>query len=345
MMRFDANILRKYLSGKFSLNDKIIVDEFFENNHYSPELNDALKDYWEETTSKPGEYAQNMDSLLDKINHYILLRSDKPGRLKTLWYFYSRVAAVLLLPVLLFTFYYLNFGNRITSSTWAEVHSPYGARTQFSLPDGSVGWLNGGSVIKYPVRFGSTRNIILNGEAYFDVVKNPESPFVIDANKIKIKVLGTSFNVVSYKDDSISEVIVAEGKVEVAAKDLEFKETLFPSDRLALNTVKNSYSKTTSNVLNYVSWKTGKLIFMNDRLDEVIRKLSRFYNVDFDVKDNVDKNQLFRAVLEEESLEEILRYMKITMDIDYSIQERKVGQDDKVSKRKIIITKAITNKY
>jgi ferric-dicitrate binding protein FerR (iron transport regulator) len=197
-------------------------------------------------------------------------------------------------------------------------------------------------MIKYLVQFSSVRNVTLNGEAYFDVTKNPESPFVIDAGNIKIKVLGTSFNVVSYKNDSLSEVVVAEGRVEVTAKDQRFKEVLLPSERLALNTVRNTYSKSTVDIQNYISWKTGKLIFMNDRLDEVIQKLSRFYNVDFDVKENVNKNQLFRAILEDESLDEILRYMKLTMGIDYTIQERKIDQDNRLSKQKIIITKAKT---
>ncbi|MGV8136077.1 MAG: FecR family protein [Mangrovibacterium sp.] len=344
-MKFNADILRKYLTGKFSLNDKIAVDEFFENSHHSTDLDDVLKEYWGETLSRPVENIQNLDSVLDKINHYILLKTSNPSRIRRVWQVYSRVAAILLFPVLLFAIYYLNSDNNHGDPTWVEVHSPYGARTQFSLPDGSTGWLNGGSVVKYPVRFGSIRNVILNGEAYFDVIKNPKSPLIVDANNLKIKVLGTSFNVISYKGDSISEVIVAEGKVNVTAKYAEFNEILLPSDHLALNTVRNTYSKKTSNVLNYTSWRTGKLTFVNDKLDEVIRKLSRFYNVDFDVKENVDRNQLFRANFEEENLDEILRYLKITMDIDYFIQEREVDRDHNVSKRKIIITGTTPDKY
>lgn len=337
-MKFDADILRKYLNGKFSLNDKIHVDEFFEDIQYSSELNETLKEFWEETSSKPNVNAQDLDLILDKINHHILLNSRKQSQITKLWHLYSKVAAVLLIPVLLFALYYLNSNNNIQNSTWVEVHSPYGARTHFSLPDGTVGWLNGGSVIEYPAQFGSIRNVTLNGEAYFDVAKNPNSPFIIDANKIKVRVLGTAFDIISYKDDSIAEVIVARGKVEVTAKGRQLKEILHPSDRLALNTVRNTYSKSTVNVQGYVSWKSGKLIFMNESLDEVIRKLSRFYNVDFEIKANVNKDQLFRAELENESLDEILRYMKLTMDIDYVIQERKKDKNGYLSKRKVIIT-------
>jgi ferric-dicitrate binding protein FerR (iron transport regulator) len=257
---------------------------------------------------------------------------------------YSRVAAVLLLPVLLFSiYYYLNPVNKGITTPWVEVHSPYGARTQFSLPDGSTGWLNSGSIIKYPVRFDSERTVTLNGEAYFDVVKNPDSPFTVDANQVKVKVLGTSFNVVSYDYDSISEVIVASGKVEVSSAGQILASKLLPSERLVLNRSKNRFFKSKVDIQNYTSWKTGKLIFLNDSLGEVVRKISRFYNVDFEVKENVNRKELFRAILQEESLEEVLRYMKLTMSIDYVIQERKQDQDGCISKRKVIIANLIKN--
>ncbi len=341
-MRFSADIVRKYLSGKFSLNDKIVVDEFFENERYSYELNNVLKEYWEESSVQQNEDKKNLEPVLDKINHRILLNSaSNINKFRTLWQLYSRVAAILLLPLLIFSlYYYLNPGDKHIISPWVEVHSPYGARTQFSLPDGSTGWLNSGSVIRFPAQFGSDRTVSLSGEAYFDVVKNPDSPFIIDAKPIKIKVLGTSFNVVSYDNDSISEVIVASGKVEVEVADQNFMQQILPSERLVMDRVKNSLTKSTVNIQNFTSWKTGKLIFLNDDLNEVVRKISRFYNVDFEVKGDVNRKQLFRAILEEESLEEVLRYVKLTMSIDYAIQERKQGQDSTISKRKIIITNA-----
>jgi len=344
-MRFNADIVRKYLSGKFSLNDKTAVDEFFENEQYSPELDHALKEYWETTTETQVEIDKNLEPLLDRINHRILLQSkENTGKFRMLWQFYSRIAAILLLPLLIVSLYYsLGSGDKQQSETWVEVHSPYGTRTRFSLPDGSTGWLNSGSVISFPSQFGSTRTVTLNGEAYFDVVKNPDAPFIIDAKPVKIKVLGTSFNVVSYDNDSISEVIVASGKVEVEAEGQKDKQKLLPSERLVMNRLNNSLTKSTVDVQNYTSWKTGKLIFLNDNLSEVVRKVSRFYNVDFEVNENVDRKELFRAILEEESLEEVLRYMKLTMSVDYAIQERKQDQDSRISKRKVIITNVVKN--
>lgn len=344
-MEFNADIVRKYLHGKFSLADKRHVDEFFENDHYSAELNDVLKEYWEEAHSSGAETSKNLDRVLDRINHQILIRSTQNNnKLKTLWQLYSRVAAVLMLPILLFSLYHAwNKDTKNKTDQWVEIHSPYGARTQFSLPDGSTGWLNSGSIIRYPVQFRSERSVTLNGEAYFDVVKNPDSPFIVDANQVKVKVLGTSFNVVSYDLDSISEVIVASGKVEVSSAGQLLASKLLPSERLVLNRSKNRYSKSIVDIQNYTSWKSGRLIFLNDNLDEVVRKVSRFYNVDLEVKGNVNRKELFRAILEEEGLEEVLRYMKLTMSLDYTILERKQDQDSRISKRKVIISKSIKN--
>ncbi len=336
-MKFQAEIIRKYLRGRFSLNDKATVDKYFTNQKYNPELNEVLSNHWNELETRETSDQKDLSPVLNKINHEILLRSNRqPSTLRMLWQIYAKAAAVLLIPIVIVTLYL--YQDRSSSNSWVEIHSPYGARTQFSLPDGSTGWLNSGSVIKYSTQFQSDRNISLNGEAYFDVVKNPKSPFLIHTQSIDVQVLGTSFNVVSYDVDSIAEVVVTSGKVEVSKNNKKIRQNLLPNDRLVFNSLKNSTAISVVDVQNYTSWKTGKLIFMNDNLDEVIRKISRFYNVGFIINSDVDRSQLFRAIMEKENLEEVLRYMKLTMNIDYTIQERTVDNEGKIKKKEILIT-------
>jgi ferric-dicitrate binding protein FerR (iron transport regulator) len=330
-MEFDPTILKKYLDGKFSLNDKKVVDEYFLDDQFTQLLDLELKKYWKDIYS--------LDPVLDKINRRIHLQSQKnPAYLRYLWQLYGKVAAILLLPVLIFSVYFMmkRGDGTISTASLVEVYSPYGSRTKFLLPDGSVGWLNGGSSVQYPVSFGQERRVVLNGEAFFEVVKNPQSPFIVDGNSLQIKVLGTSFNVVSYDQDSISEVVVATGKVEVSGEGQ--KQVLSPSERLISNRLTNKVTRSNVDAENYISWRTGELKFLNDNLDEVVRKLSRYYYADIEVGQDVDKKQQFRAIMQNESLEEILKYMKLTMDIDFIIQERAAGNDNIVSKRKIIIT-------
>ena len=348
-MEFKEKIVAKYIKGKFSLQEKIVFDEYVDNDKYSHKLDKILKKSWDETLIRNTENPEtikinkNLGSVLDKISHQILLQSSKrKSNLKKLWQFYSKVAALLLLPVIVFSLYYSqnSHGNDL-HTPWVEIHSPYGARTQFSLPDGSVGWLNSGSMIRYPAQFSSTRLVSLKGEAYFKVVKNSHTPFIVEAQKIKVKVLGTEFNVVAYENDSIAEVVVASGKVEVSAKGENFKHELLLSERLVLNKQNKKKYKSKVDILNYTSWKDGRLIFLNDNLNEVVRKISRFYNVDVEIEDDVDVRQLFRAVLKGESLEELLRFIQLTMPVNFEIIERKQNKDESFSKRKVIIKNVI----
>lgn len=342
-MGIQKDIVKKYLNGNFSLNEKVELDEYLTDQEHHSEITEVLSDHWNELETAELNGTRNLNPLLDKINHQILLHSAKTSTIKMMLQVYAKVAAVLLIPVIIFSIFFYQDKINSLSTAWVEVHSPYGARTQFSLPDGTTGWLNSGSVIKYPSTFSAERNVELNGEAFFDVVKNPQSPFLIVTKSIEIRVLGTSFNVVSYDADSLAEVVVTSGKVEVTASDNRLKQYLLPNERLVFNNQLNRAFKSIVDVQNYTSWKSGKLIFLNDNLDEVVRKLSRFYNVNFNVQDDVNRSQLFRAIMEQESLGEVLRYMKLTMNIDYTVQERKSDHQGNISRREVIITKSTKN--
>ena len=344
-MVFNSKIFNKYLGGRFSLNEKKIVDDYFENNEYAEKLDHSLADEWEKVFVSDSEIHPNLDPVLNKIGHQIFLEtSANKTKLRKLLTLYSRVAAVLLLPILFVSVYsYLNNFSGEMNSSWVEIHSPYGARTKFMLPDGSKGWLNGGSAIRFHAQFDESRKVKLDGEAYFDVVKNPHLPFIVDAHGMNIRVLGTAFNVVSYDNDSITEVVVARGKVQVTGHHFDFDQKLLPNQRIVMNRLTKQFANSTVDAKSYTSWKNGKLVFQNEDLSAVIRKLSRFYNVDFEVNQNVDKSQRFRAIVEDESLPEILRYMTLTMSIGYQVHERVQNSDGTISKRKVIITNSIKN--
>ena len=335
-MNSKVKIIKKYLRGRFSLDDKAAVDEYFSNQKHDQELSKILNDHFNELETQSA--TKDLSPLLKVINHKKQFHSAKRrSPLARLGQVYAKAAAVLLVPLLIATIYFYQNQDR-GAAPWVEIHSPYGARTQFSLPDGSTGWLNSGSIIRYPAQFHSNREVNLNGEAYFDVVKNTRSPFQVHTKSVDIKVLGTSFNIVSYDIDSLAEVVVTSGKVEVVANGKNMKQQLLPNERLVFNNNKGSAEKSLVDVQNYTSWKTGKLIFQNDNLNEVTRKLSRFYNVSFAIGENVDRSQSFRAIMEKENLEEVLRYMKLTMSLDYNILERKTNNEGLVTRREVLIT-------
>ncbi|MDD4192252.1 MAG: FecR domain-containing protein [Mangrovibacterium sp.] len=341
-MKLRKEILIKYLRGYFSLNEKAVVDEYFASERFDTELTEVLREHWDELNTGKAADRKDLSPVLDKISHELSLRRvRRMTTLKLVWRWYAKAAAILLVPVLIATFYRSRTDN--PSDAWIEIHSPYGAQTRFTLPDGSSGWLNSGSVIKYPLGFCSERTVRLDGEAYFDVMKNPGSPFTVHTGSVDVNVTGTSFNVVSYDTDSLSEIVVTSGKIEVLFGKGKAALSLLPDERLVYHRQTGNLVKSVVDVQGFTSWKTGKLIFLNDNLDEAVRKIARFYHAKIRVDPEVDRNQSFRAIVEKESVEEVLRYMKLTMNLDYAVHEQKSGSGGVIEGKKIVITSPIEN--
>ncbi len=132
--------------------------------------------------------------------------------------FFSRIAAVLFIPLLIFLWTlrdHIHPARQQTAQT--EIVCPPGTRTMFHLPDGTRGWLNGESSLRYPMVFsGNVREVQLSGEAFFEVVSSPRKPFIVKGSKLEVKAYGTSFNVMDHSDENMSEVSLLEGHVDVA---------------------------------------------------------------------------------------------------------------------------------
>ena len=192
----------------------------------------CLKEIWNETDPEKATPPGGHERLLDRIHHRINILQAGSAPLKkpvkgkpeihvtTLLKYMSRVAAIIMLPVLV----YLGW-EMIDSSRWQksqsgivfnEIICPLGARSQFTLPDGTTGWLNNGSTLKYPVTFsGNYRQVELEGEAYFDVSHKKDRPFIINTDRLDVKVLGTRLNVYAYPDDHYQSFTLEEGSAEL----------------------------------------------------------------------------------------------------------------------------------
>ncbi|MHB1108333.1 MAG: FecR family protein, partial [Lutibacter sp.] len=163
---------------------------------------------------------------------------------------------------------------------------PNGKKFQVVLSDGTEVHLNSGSVLKYPVKFitGINRQVyLLEGEAYFDVAKDPKHPFIVNADDINIRVLGTKFNVSSYPEDSSINTVLVEGAVSIFGKDKTYDKStslaLKPGYKASWNKTKNNISVEEVDTDIYTGWKNGKLIFKNIQFKNIIKKLERHYNV------------------------------------------------------------------
>jgi len=168
---------------------------------------------------------------------------------------------------------------------------PYGKRSDIILADGTHIWLNSGSQLSYPSEFKTdSREVYLSGEALFDVNANPKKPFYVITKNIKIKVLGTIFNVSSYDEDNTVQTALLRGKVTAGENKL-FASTinLAPGELLTYSKKNSTLLKEKVDVKSYASWVNGYLIFINVPITEVFMKLERYYNQDIKIEDSLEK--------------------------------------------------------
>jgi ferric-dicitrate binding protein FerR (iron transport regulator) len=221
-----------------------------------------------------------------------------------------------------------------------------GARTRLLLPDGSGVWLNAGSSLRYNKRFdGKIREVSLTGEAFFDVVKDIERPFIIHTSKMDVKVLGTRFNVKAYEQDKTFETSIINGSVEVRLKKAPLeKYTLKPNQKLVLSSVdqqetgltnksetKQVEDKVEVKNLTYLpgtnediesSWTRNILSFEDEPFSEVCKKMERWYDVKFEFKNKRWENEFLHGSFEKESLEQAMNALKFTSGFNFSIRDK-----------------------
>ena len=205
--------------------------------------------------------------------------------------------------------------ENITKVVYNYLTIPRGGEYFVKLPDGTQVWLNSESQLKFPVNFieGETREVeLVYGEAYFDVSPSSEhkgTKFKVFNQFQEIEVLGTEFNIKAYKDETNIYTTLVEGKVNVGIENKN--QSLIPNQQLNLDTNNNTSIIKTVDVYNEVSWKDGVFSFENKTLEEVIKVLSRWYNIEIVFKNNSIKNEEFIGILRKnKSLKVILESIK-----------------------------------
>lgn len=287
----------------------------------------------------------NSFDALQKVNSRI-----KQSASQLWWQVLQRVAAILLLPLLLYTTYismkYVQSTSTTEQMAMHTVKAGIGTVSELYLPDGTKVWLNAGSSLSFPVSFtGQTRNVKLNGEAYFEVARNEEMPFILTSGKLHVQVLGTAFNVNNYND--VTEVVLTHGKVKLSSNIHSHSTdlgTLTPGYRAVY---KNNDSKALiekTDVEKYTAWIKGQMIFRDDAMSEIIRRLSRWYNVEFVIADAEINEYVYTATFTNESLAQVLYLLKISAPIDFKLEERKVLPNGEFSKQRVILMKKHSTK-
>jgi len=175
----------------------------------------------------------------------------------------------------------------VAEDVFNQIIVPYGKRSSIILSDGTKVWLNSGSNLVFPPVFNEKkREVVLEGEAYFEVAKNKEKPFYVKTDRFITKVYGTKFDIQSYKKDNLYNIVLVEGKVSINSNnDLQSKEKFIaPNQKASISKNATKFQiKNIENTEDYTGWVNGYLTFHNENVTDILKRVSRYYNVPIDI--------------------------------------------------------------
>ena len=330
MLRPSENDLWQVLDGKDSrAAEKVAV--WLSSEEGLKWISDNSDEIFRKLTESESEVDVTTEEMLENIHRQIrmLTRKRKLRRI-------ASVAAAVLLPVMLISLFWININSRLgnilfaSSETVSESAAP-GERKVVVFQDGTKVYLNAGSKLSYPSFWTlSERDVKLEGEAFFQVEKNPKRPFVVDMNGVSLTVYGTRFNVKAYPHDDMVAVILFDGDVVFNASGNEYD--LEPSEQLVY-----SRSFGTVEIISLESpddqilWTKNVIMFRNNTLREIADVLSRWYNVSFVMEDELLYSRTFTLKTDHQPLHVLLEEMEYVSDLHFEVDGNvvKVTQNKK----------------
>lgn len=223
---------------------------------------------------------------------------------------------------------YSRSGEKMSSNVYNTVSTPNGGQYQVQLEDGTKVWLNAASSLRFPIAFtGKERLVELKGEAYFEVAKNAKMPFKInmfsekEGRSMQIEVLGTHFNVLAYANENF-ETTLTEGSVRVS-NDAEQRFVLKPGEQSVLTNAGKIEVKP-ANVKEALAWKNGLFVFDRENIEGIMKKLSRWYNIEVEYVGELTDKEFVGTISRGENLSEVLKMLELTGTVEFDIKGNKV---------------------
>ena len=212
---------------------------------------------------------------------------------------------------------------------YSEITVPFGQMSQLKLSDGTKVWLNSGTTLRYPEQFaGDQRSVMIKGEAYFEVAKMAHKPFTVNTADMTVEVLGTSFNVLAYKEDAATSVTLVEGKVVVRNMEGKSIAQLNPGQMATKNKTETNVEIKNVKTAFYSAWIDGKLFFDDEPLDQIAVKLERWFNIDIVFANQQLKSYRFTGtILKNKPVDQIMQALELLSPIRFKHQVNATGRD------------------
>lgn len=325
------NILGNHFKGESSKEEDTLLQDWLSESSDNQQIMTDLESIWEKTGSlDTSRWAPKVDvdaewdafrQFRSEMDAEEVEKSIEELRTKhkflTLPVWMYRVAAAVVLGFGLI--YFINYSGGILDDREMIVHKSFEQKRKIILPDESIVWLNRQSQISYSEDFGqSHRNMTLNGEAFFDVQKKT-TPFVIKSHETTTEVLGTAFNLRSYKEEGQTELALIRGKVSFSDnKNPENRVILNPGEQAELKHGSQKIKKSKILDLNVTSWKSGALTFDNAPLGEVASTLEKYFNIQIKMSTKDLNACRFTGSFENPELSELLDILCASLRLTYT---------------------------
>jgi len=312
------DLITKKLSNEISLEEDLKLEKWLEESNENRKVFDSYKGTWDDMDRVKHKSTREIDVEWERLEKAIDFEEAKiQVKERSLFAnIYRYAAAILIIAVAAFTIYnYLN--NQGTNQLVAKVQIQ-----EVELPEGSKVTVNSNSKLSFPEKFkNNKREVELSGEAFFEVTKDLNRPFIINAGDVRVEVLGTSFNVKAYENHKQIEVTVSSGKVAIYPIDNPDERVVLIKGQKAIFYKSSTKIEATLNTdINFASWKTKQIIFEDTPIPEVIRIINEIYKSDVNLVGDQLNDCPVTTAFDNQSLESILNVLKSTLDL--SIEEK-----------------------
>lgn len=312
------DLLKKYLHSVSTPSDFEEFSEFILNDENTQTIYELIEPEWEKSIQNKQDLISPKPEILHKILNQISTQEASKAkaqvRIYSLW---LKIAAVLLITSTISSvWFYTRSSQKNTYSQEQRIHIPYGAKTQFLMPDGSSVWLNSGSTLVFSGDFSQRREVYLEGEAFFDVQKR-KIPFTVKTDFGNVNVLGTAFNVQAYSPKDFAITLVR-GSVSITKN--QQKETLVPGEQARIEN--NLLVKSEVGTELYTSWKDGKLIFKRETFPSLMTRLERWFNVKIEYSPNEFNDLWYSGTIENETITEVMEMISTAAPVIFSFDSK-----------------------
>lgn len=320
-------IITEYLKNNYPDSVKKSFVLWLKNKRSSKEKEDILMDVWDNIPVETGLQAEAAFAQIE--NRLFHTQTRQPVK-KSLYTKLYRIAAVIMLPILSVGITYYLMKNSVQLDNQVQLVEcivPNGEVRTITLPDSSVVIVNSGSILIYPQQFTGSRDIFLNGEAYFTVTKDESKPFIVKTTDMDIEVLGTVFNVNAYTDNENTSTTLESGKVNVMIKNAHHDRVILdPDECVTYNRSTGLFEKTSVKVKNATAWTEGNMVIQSKTIDEVIKFIERRYDMKVHLNSNkYDNERITMKVKKDESINDFMEVFKFLVpQMKYKIENDKL---------------------